>query len=343
MRAYRSEGPITETTGEAVAAFRLVKRSGATIVYADAGDEPIGITTDVAAITKQVAVRLLKGTVEKVTAGATISNGAAIYVAADGKVSSSVNGKQIGQALMAASGDGSIIAALMWGPRGGNDMLSGTKANYIEYFDDFFEYNTTFNWAVVEDAGASAPDALTDAAGGVLSIGCDGDIEDECYVSSISEIFKFQTDKNLFFQTRIKLTEANTDDANWIIGLSDTVAADSLQEAGAGPMASYDGSLFFKVLDGTGIQFETSNAGTQVTNATFGTWASATWFTLGYMYSYNDGVTGKITPYVDGVAGTVHSITISGLEEMHILMGVKAGGANEEALLVDYVHVVMDR
>lgn len=343
MLAHRNEGPITETTAEAVASFRLVKRSGATIVYADAGDEPIGITTDVAASGKEVGVYLLKGTVEKVTAGATITNGAALYVANDGKVSSSVNGKQIGQALMAASDDGSIISALMWGPRGGNDMLSGHKANYIEYFDDFFQYNTTFNWAVVEDAGASAPDVLTDAAGGVLFIGCDGDAEDECYVSSIAEIFKFQTDKNISFQARIKLTEANSDDANWIIGLSDTVAANSLLDSGAGPMTSYDGAVFFKVLDGTAIQFESSNAGAQVTNATLGTWASGTWVTLGYMYSYNDGTTGKITPYVDGVAGTVHSITISGLEEMHILMGVKAGGGNEEALLVDYVHVVMDR
>lgn len=222
----------------------------------------------------------------------------------------------------------------------------GSPLSWVEYFDDFFEYDTTAtvgNWAVVEDAGATGGDVLTDAAGGVLSIGCDGDDNDECYVSSIAEIFKFQTDKKVTFETRIKLTEANTDDANFIIGLSDTVGANSLLDDGAGPMASYDGAVFFKVDGGTAIQFESSNAATQVTNATLATWASATWFTLKFVYDPGDGTTGTITPYVNGVVGTAHSITIAGLAEMHILMGVKAGGANEEALLVDYVRVRMER
>lgn len=339
--AYINEGPITETTAEAVAAFRLVKRSGATSVYADAGDEPIGITTDVAASGDEVGVRLLKGTVEKVTAGAAIANGAAIYVANDGKVSSSVNGKQIGQALMAASGDGSIISALMWGPRGGNDMLSGGKANYIEFFDDFFTFDDGDDWIdTVSDAGTID---VTDAAGGVLSIASGGTDNNESYVSSTAEIFKFQTDKNLWFQTRVKLTEAATDDANWIVGLSSVVAANTLVDNGAGVVTTYDGAVFYKV-DGTmKIMFESSNATTQVDNATLANWASATWYVLGFMYSYGDGATGSIIPYVDGVAGAAHAITIAGLEEMHVMAGVKAGGGNAETLLVDYVHAVMDR
>lgn len=216
----------------------------------------------------------------------------------------------------------------------------------IDFFDDFFTYDPTATvggYAVVEDAGAGGGDVISDAAGGVLSVGCDGDDNDECYVSSIAEIFKFQTNKNLEFECKIKLTEANTDDANWIIGLSDTVAANSLLDDGAGPMASYDGAVFFKV-DGTmKIQFESSNAGTQVTNATLADFVSGTDYVLGFKYNCGDGTTGTITPYVNGVAGTAHSITIAGLEEMHVLMGVKAGGANEEALLVDYVSVQAER
>jgi len=334
--------PFTMTTGEALEADRLVKISGSTVIYADAGEEAVGWTRQAAASGADVTITPLTGGVGRVTGAKAISAGAAIYPAADGKVSDAAVGKQIGIVLSSITGSGGKAAAILWGPYGGADVFSSKKYS-IEYFDDFFKYDTTNDYAVVEDAGAGGGDVITDAAGGWLSVGCDGDDNDECYVSSIAEIFKFQTNKQLFFETKIKLTEANTDDANFIIGLSDTVAANSLLDNGAGPMASYDGAVFFKA-DGTmKIQFETSNAGTQVTNATLADFVSGTEYVLGFLYDYNDGTTATVTPYVNGVAGTAHSLTISGLEEMHVLIGVKAGGANEEALVVDYVHVVSER
>jgi len=54
-------------------------------------------------------------------------------------------------------------------------------------------------------------------------------------------------------------------------------------------------------------------------------------------------VTAHVTPVIDGVTYTAHDLTISGLEEMHILLGVKTPGTSEEALLVDYVRIVSDR
>jgi len=340
--AWSNDGPFTLTSGEALAADRLILLSSSTAKYADGGEEPIGLTQEAVAITKPVAIEPLDGKIHKVTGSKAISAGAAIYVTTDGKVSDAAVGKQIGILLEAITADGGKAAAIIWGPRGGMDFYS-SKKSIIEYFDDMFTYDTTFDWAVVEDAGATGGDKITDAVGGVVQIGCDGDDNDECYVSSKAEVFKFQTNKRLFFEARVKLTEANTDDANIIIGLSDTAAADSLVDDGAGPMASYDGAVFFKVDGGTVWQFETSNAASQETLTNAGAFTSGSWHTLGFLYDYNDGVTASVTPYVDGVAGTAQDLTISGLEEMHILLGVKAGGANEEALLVDYVHVVEDR
>ena len=343
--AYENEGPFTLASGEALEADRLVKLSGITAVYADAGDEPIGLTEAAVAITTLVGIKPLNGVVRKVTGSKAISAGAAFYAAADGKVSDAAVGKQLGITLAAITADGGKAPAIVWGPRGGNDMLS-SKLAVIEFVDDFFQYDPTATvgkYAVVEDAGATGGDKLIDGVGGLLSIGCDGDDNDECYVSSMVECFKFAADKWLYFEVHVKLTEANTNAANFIIGLSDTVGADSLVDDGAGPMASYDGAVFFKV-DGTmKIQFETSNAGDQVTNADVEDFVTATDYVLGFLFDPNDGVTGKITPYVDGVAGTTHDITLAGLEEMHVLMGSKAGGANEEALVVDAVHVVQVR
>jgi len=340
--AYENDGPFTLTSGEALAADRLVLLSASTAMYSDGGEEPIGLTQDNVAITTSVNCQPLNGCIRKVTGSKAISAGAAIYATTDGKVSDAAVGKQLGILLEAITADGGKAAAIMWGPRGGNDLFSSHKS-IVEFFDDFFTYDTTIDWTVVEDAGATEADKLLDAANGVLQIGCDGDAEDECYISSVAENWLFSTTKKLFFEARVKLTEANTDDANIIVGLSDTVAADSLRDAGAGPMQSYDGAVFFKVLDEAVWQFEASNAAVQDTEASIGAFSDGAWQTLGFLYDYNDGVTATITPYVDGVAGTAVSLTIAGLAEMHILLGVKAGGGNEEALLVDYVHVVTER
>lgn len=338
--AYTVNGPFTMTSGEALEADRFVKISASTLVYADAGDEPIGITKDPVAITTPVACDCLDGRIRKVTGSKAISAGAAIYVANDGKVSDAAVGKQIGIALTAITGNGGKAAAIIWGPRGGNDLLSG-RGTTIEFFDEFYTFIDDDVWVdTVSDGGTID---VGDAHGGVLSIATGATDNDESYVSSQHEIFKFAVDKKLFFEARVKLTEANTDDANIIVGLSDTVAADSLVNNGAGPMASYDGVVFFKVDGGVVWQAETSNAGTQNTDISAGAFTSGSWHKLTIFYDDNDGTTASVKFYVDGVLGATLELTISGMDEMHVLLGAKAGGANAETLLVDYVHVVAER
>ncbi len=340
---YQVNGPFTGTAGEDLAADRLVKLSAGTLIYADTGDEPLGITKRGVLSGAIVSCECLKGMIEKVTASKAISAGAELYVITDGKVSDASSGKQIGVAWSAATADGGVIPAMMWGPRGGNDLLQG-KSSICEFEDDFYSYDDTAtvgDYVEVSD-GTPAVDVI-DSNYGELSIACESTTENETYISSMHEIAKFLTNKRAFFECLVTLTEANTDDANIIIGLSDTVAADSLLDSGAGPMASYDGAVFFKVLDGTVWQFETSNAGSQNTLASLGTFTSGTKHHLAFQYDYNDGVTASVTPFLDGVAGTAQDLTIAGLAEMHLLMGVKAGGANAETLKVDKWRLVMER
>ncbi len=215
-------------------------------------------------------------------------------------------------------------------------------ALYFTFFEDFQRLpDLTNEWAAVKD-GAVVP-LLLDAAGGVISIPTDVTNNNEHYLSSLAENWLFAANKPLWFEARVAATEANVDDANLIFGLSDTVAADSLLDNGAGPMASYDGAVWFKVDGGTVWQFETSNAGTQVTNASVAAFASNTWYRVGFLFNPGAGTTGTITPYLNGVAGTAHSITLAGLEEMHILLGGKAGGGAAEVPRVDYVKIIAAR
>jgi hypothetical protein len=216
---------------------------------------------------------------------------------------------------------------------------------YHTWFDDFNMFDATATvgrYAVVKDGAVSTPSML-DAAGGVLSMATDVNNNDEIYLSSIAENWIFAASKPLWFEARLALTEANVDDANIIAGLSDGVGANSLQDNGAGPAASYDGAVWFKVDGGTVWQFESSNAGTQVTTSSAGAFVSDTFYRVGFLFNPNDGTTGIVTPYLNGVKGTAQNITLAGLEEMHILLGVKAGGAAAETLRVDYVKVIQAR
>jgi len=112
--------------GEALAAKRRVKidtSSPATttdppeVVYADAGEDFIGVTEYAAASGALVAVKLINapGTFEICCdIGSAIARGTVLYGAADGKISDTSSGSAQGIALQAGATDGDIIECLMW-------------------------------------------------------------------------------------------------------------------------------------------------------------------------------------------------------------------------------------
>ena len=122
---------------EALQDFRLVKltsSSGSAVEYADATDSAIvGSTLREAAITKDVAVAL-RGPYRtvKLEAGGTISVGATVYTANDGKIAASGT-YSIGTALEAAT-SGAIIEVLL-------DAGTGSQPGYsaIANFDATYD------------------------------------------------------------------------------------------------------------------------------------------------------------------------------------------------------------
>lgn len=112
-----NNGKKTFVAGEALEQFRRVKlstSSGTQVEYADAGADFIGITLNKVASGEPVAVQLRdSGKTQLVQAADSFAVGAALYGANDGKVSDSASGSVIGVALQAASGDGSVIEAIL--------------------------------------------------------------------------------------------------------------------------------------------------------------------------------------------------------------------------------------
>ena len=117
---YVEEGPKTFLAGADLRAWRRVTiKPGTTasppeVIHAGAGEACIGITMDDVKSGDAVAVALLAGDgTLLVEAAKAVAVGAALYGAADGKVSDAAVGTQQLVALTAATGDGSVIEAAM--------------------------------------------------------------------------------------------------------------------------------------------------------------------------------------------------------------------------------------
>jgi len=223
---------------------------------------------------------------------------------------------------------------------GGDSMSRGLPP--VEYFCEFQDTVDATNEFVLADDGSGTM-ATGDNLDGYVTLTSDATNNDASTMGSIAEWFKFQTDKKLFFEARVKCTEAATNAANLFVGISDLITVDIMKDDGAGPADSFDGAGFYKCDANMYWEFIASNLTDQDENSDMVAYVSATWYRLGFAYDFNDGVTGKITPYVNGTAYDVVDITIAGLAEMHLALSVKAGGANAEALICDYIRVIADR
>ena len=222
------------------------------------------------------------------------------------------------------------------------------KALSCEFFDDFLLATglaaaaTTDGWVFASDAGGTF--TVDDAVNGVASILTGGTDEDASTLSSIDQTFLVDTDKNIYFEARVKCTEGATSAATHCIGLADIVTTDLMQDNKAGPADTLDGIIFYKLEANMYWEFECSNGAlTDVDISDMVAYASGTWYTLAFFVDYNDGTTAKVTPYVNGVAYETLDLVISGMLEMNVVLHTKTAGTRTETLKVDYVRVVQDR
>jgi len=337
MKPGNYDGNLTMTAQTAVTQYRLVKvgTSEDNAVHAGAGDPAIGVALQSAAAGEEFGVRPLNrgGVIECVADGA-ISVNANVYVGATGYVSASAVGDLVGTALGSAAQAGDRIAVLPTTATG-NSLLS----NFI-LKDDFASFTTAQLWTFADSNDGSA--SVGDVKNGVLSIVTDdSDANANAFaeVATTKEIFKVEAGKSIIGYWRIKLAEANTDDAIFCVGFSSVIGSTLMGNDAAGPVGTYDGALVFKVDGGTVFQGETSNAGTQNTDTNIGAFVTDTWYdvVIEILTDSASDTAATVNFYINGTLGGTESLTISGLEEMHAVSFVKSGSAYAETLEVDYV------
>lgn len=350
-----SVSPLPMVAGEDLLPHRLVKMSGSTsrtVVYADSGDRPIGVTLARTVSGDPVAVEALNtGGTLKVTAAGTIAVNAVVYTANDGKVSDSVAGNALG--ILLSGGSAGVEAELLpYGMPGG-----AADTDLVVFSDDFFhleldETGSEGDWLV--DANDGGAVAITDAHAGVISITASdttaGD-NDETYLMSISEIFKPAAAAAnggivAIAKARIKFTEANTDDANVVFALlggDTTDLANTIADNG-GMSQTFQQIGIFKADGGTVYQGMTYDSGLH-SDTNIGARTSGSWTELKMVISDANITDGslEVTFYVNGVAGGTLNYALASATEMRLVVGVKNGDTNAETLFVDKVRLEFAR
>lgn len=200
--------------------------------------------------------------------------------------------------------------------------------------DDFLEITTW--WNAVND-GATGTNTLNATHGGTYSIVTAGADNDYHFIVGDAKYITLAANKSLVFEARVKLTEAATNASNIIVGVSSDIASTALGADGAGPPASYSGALFFKVDGGSVWQAETSNGSTQTTATSAAAFTSGANTDLKIQVDPGDDTTAVVSFFVNGTRVAMQNLALASLAAMAPIVGVKAGGASAETLIVDFV------
>jgi hypothetical protein len=211
-------------------------------------------------------------------------------------------------------------------------------ADVFMYFNDFLTYVTTMDGLTT--VGTNAAPAMTDAAGGVLGIVTSGVDNTASLIASTNELFSLSAGKKLYFEARVKVAEANTDDINIYVGLTEGVPADAVPMLNnGGGVADDDHIGFYKADGGTVWVAKNGDGAAHYTTTNLSTRSIAAYQRLGFVAD-----TGQIDFYIDGQKVATHTTYLPTADElMHLVIGCKAGGANAETLLLDWVKIVQTR
>lgn len=331
---------ISGVSGEALVKYRLLKLTGdRTFKYAQPGDVPIGSNEAACAADADISIHLLGrlGSIELMADGA-IAQNARVYVGLNGYVSAAAVGPCLGIALEAATAQGDVIEVLPQ-PWAGHEALPDA----FELFDDFFAFDTTEGpFDTTGDAGAGGASDVEDGVGGVMRVTADGDDNDEMYLHSIVEAFKFANGKPIVFEARAAVVEGAANKAAFILGLLSAAGANALVDDEGGPPANYSGVVFYKVSGGLVLSAEVSVGATQTAIAlspdASKTLVSGTYKVFRIVVVPTSDTLMNVYLFIDGVlVGTATGVTYTGATEMDCIVGVKSDGSAEEAALIDYI------
>ena len=207
------------------------------------------------------------------------------------------------------------------------DLAMPAPTKFHTYYEDF-DYYVAANWTVTETQ-AGATQALTDGDGGLLLITNTAADDDLVALQKVGESYRFASGKELFFEARLKVSDATQSDV--VIGLQITDAT---------PLDVSDGVFFIKADGSTSVSLLVEKNGTATTTSSVATMANDTFISLGFYY---DGAS-SIQYFVNGVVkGTSVTTNLPDDEDMTVSIALQNGEAVAKTMTVDYVFVAKER
>jgi len=207
------------------------------------------------------------------------------------------------------------------------DLAMPAPTKFHTYYEDF-DYYVAANWTVTETQ-AGATQALTDGDGGLLLITNTAADDDLVALQKVGESYRFASGKELFFEARLKVSDATQSDV--VIGLQITDAT---------PLDVSDGVFFIKADGSTSVSLLVEKNGTATTTSSVATMSNDTFISLGFYY---DGAS-SIQYSVNGVVkGTSVTTNLPDDEDMTVTIALQNGEAVAKTMTVDYVFVAKER
>lgn len=200
--------------------------------------------------------------------------------------------------------------------------------------DDFVSFNDESPWIVTNATSGTA--ILADAKGGVLDLdsaaAVDGQgVQIQYGGATGAASFVPNANAKIYFEARVKVTDIGTsgsDTCDLFVGLAEvdtTVVA-----SGAN---STDNHIGFEHVDDDGaVDFHSEKAGSRSSSSAVHTLSDGTYVKLGILV---DGVS-KITPFVNGVAGTAITTNVP-IVALTPTLVCQSAGTTDPIMSVDFV------
>jgi len=207
------------------------------------------------------------------------------------------------------------------------DLTMPAPTKFHTYYEDF-DYYVAANWTVTETQ-AGATQALTDGDGGLLLITNTAADDDLVSLQKVGESYRFASGKELFFEARLKVSDATQSDV--VIGLQITDTT---------PLDVSDGVFFIKADGSTSVSLLVEKNGTATTTSSVATMANDTFISLGFYYDGASSIQYSVNGVVNGTSVTTN---LPDDEDMTVTIALQNGEAVAKTMTVDYVFVAKER
>lgn len=214
------------------------------------------------------------------------------------------------------------------------DQPVSNNADYVSYMDDFtgIAIDKTNDWTEVKDGNASVG-IVADELNGAVALTSEATTDDNGASIQGNEIFAVQTDKSIWFETRIKCNDA--DQTDLCFGLTVNFATNP--EA----MLAAADRIVFQVNDGNAsILCKTEKNGTETSTDSGIDLADDTYVRLGFWVNS----TGSVQFFVNRQLVATHTTNIPDDENLAIgAMSVSGSATGTRATTIDYLFCAADR